>query len=255
MKEKYVLWYLSESTKQGRETFWTLLVINNGVLLFSAAVLRLQSYLLHASCADIPQSSHVAIVELIVVVSAASGRSLLGASHTHFAQITLRARQAAFPEDLAVDWMTEWPFSVSEWVGEWVSEPYQYLGLGHTGGCCCVPHSAGACRVTTSRPGCTSSRDRSDDLRGSRWRYFCWSALPMPRQPPGATLRTEAQVTDQWKPRQWCMRLTSWQVSPSDPSAGAHSLTVRQKEEKWCENTRLVKHWISFCDERKLIYF
>lgn len=67
--------------------------------------------LLRPSCADIPQSSHVAIVELIVVVSAASGRRLLGASHTHFAQVALRTRQAAFPEHLAVRWNSSRPQS------------------------------------------------------------------------------------------------------------------------------------------------
>lgn len=162
--------------------------------------------------ADIPQSSHVAIVELVVVVSAASGRSLLRASHAHFAQIALRTRQAAFPEDLAVHWNSR-QASVQQQTSRngilrWVSDPYQYLGSGHSGGCCCVPCSVCACRVTTSRPGCTSSRDRSDGLPGSRWRCFCWSALPTPRRPPGAALRTGARVTDWWKPLHWCMRLT-----------------------------------------------
>lgn len=39
-----------------------------------------------------------------MVVSAASGRGLCGASHAHFAQIALRTGQTALPEHLAVHW-------------------------------------------------------------------------------------------------------------------------------------------------------
>lgn len=52
----------------------------------------------------IPQSPHVAIETLIVVVSTAFGGGLPGASHAHFTQIPLGARKTAFPKHLVVHW-------------------------------------------------------------------------------------------------------------------------------------------------------
>lgn len=51
---------------------------------------------------SIPQSSHVTIVTLIVVISAAFGCRLPCAPQTHFTQIPLRARKTSFPKHIAV---------------------------------------------------------------------------------------------------------------------------------------------------------
>lgn len=52
----------------------------------------------------VPQSPHVAVVTLIVVVSTAFSCSLPCAAHTHFTQIPLRARKTTFPKHLVVNY-------------------------------------------------------------------------------------------------------------------------------------------------------
>lgn len=71
----------------------------------------------------------------------------------------------------------------------------QHLGLGHRGSCCYAPGSVCVCMAAASPRGCTCGCDRSDDLRGSRWKCFCWSALQLLHQPQRATLRRQTAVT------------------------------------------------------------